>query len=399
MSELRMLKMLASALLVAPSAISTPVASAQAAPLPQAVPAQRTLSRAEQNAELLRELQQVHGLTDEQMARIRAIFAGSPVIGQGNPAITHHPLTRAQCLQRLDQQHIVYANPRFERICGRKYMAPLYDPGKQRPEDATACIDQFEFPDVPCDYPVVWVKAREAAQICAAEGKRLCDTDEWEDACQGEREAPDYRFDLARGVPPEVGIRRMREAHNRAHQADERWSYGPSYERGICATGSFKTPGCNGGSWSGCGSNTYPDGSFPLCHSPLDVYDLNGNAAEHMNLPLSPDQMSQLGSTTLGYTEMKGSWFIFDTYRAHPDWCRWRAPFWHGSRVMDPHSHANYHLGFRCCNSLAPAGSSGARPAPPTAFGAPVSGPARRAPAWLFTGSLSRSSAQAAPRR
>lgn len=67
---------------------------------------------------------------------------------------------------------------------------------------------------------------------------------------------------------------------------------------------------------------------------------------------LSADQMSQRGSTTLGYTEMKGSWFIFDTYRAHPDWCRWRAPFWHGTRVMDPHSHANYHLGFRCYLTL-----------------------------------------------
>ena len=344
-------------------------------------PAARVPSRAEQNADLLRELQQVHGLTDQQMARIRAIFAGSPVIGQGNPAITRHPMTREQCTQKLQQQHVVYENARFERICGRKYMAPLYDPAKQRPEDATACVDQFEFPDVPCDYPVVWVKAREAAQICAAEGKRLCDADEWEDACQGEREAPDYRFDLARGVPPEVGIRRMREAHNRAHAADQRWSYGPSYERGICATGSFKTAGCNGGSWTGCGSNTYPDGSFPACHSPLDVYDLNGNAAEHMNLPLSPDQMSQRGSTTLGYTEMKGSWFIFDTYRAHPDWCRWRAPFWHGSRVMDPHSHANYHLGFRCCNSLAPAAS-----AAPTALRTPASSSARRAPAWLLRG-------------
>jgi hypothetical protein len=49
---------------------------------------------------------------------------------------------------------------------------------------------------------------------------------------------------------------------------------------------------------------------------------------------------------------MKGSWFIFDKYRAHEDWCRWRAPYWHGSRVMDPGSHANYHLGFRCCLTL-----------------------------------------------
>ena len=136
------------------------------------------------------------------------------------------------------------------------------------------------------------------------------------------------------------------------HAADKRWSYGPVYQSGICATGSFKTPGCNGGSWTGCGSNTYPAGDFPACHSPLAVYDLNGNAAEHMNLPLNLDQMSSRGSTALGYTEMKGSWFIFDTYRAHEDWCRWRAPFWHGSRVMDPHSHANYHLGFRCCSTL-----------------------------------------------
>jgi hypothetical protein len=82
------------------------------------------------------------------------------------------------------------------------------------------------------------------------------------------------------------------------------------------------------------------------------AFDLNGNAAEHMNLPLAPDQMTSTGSTTLGVTEMKGSWFIFDRYRAHPDWCRWRAPFWHGTRVLSTRSHANYHLGFRCCSTI-----------------------------------------------
>jgi hypothetical protein len=144
----------------------------------------------------------------------------------------------------------------------------------------------------------------------------------------------------------------MRNAHNRERQADKRWSYGPEYQRGVCAAASQKSPGCQGGGWNICGSNTYPAGSFPQCRSPLDVYDLNGNAAEHMNLPLEPSQMASRGSTELGYTEMKGSWFIFDTYRAHEDWCRWRAPYWHGSRVMDQRSHANYHLGFRCCKSL-----------------------------------------------
>jgi hypothetical protein len=306
----------------------------------------------EHNAQLLEQLQEIHDLRPDQMDRIRAIFTGSRIIGQGNPAITRHPLTPEQCQSRLQQQGVHYANERFERICGAKYMAPLYDPPTQKPEDAKACIDQFEFPDIPCTYPVVWVKAAEAAQICAAEGKRMCDANEWEDACQGEAQPPDYRFDLARGVTPEAGIHLMREAHNRAQEATRRWSYGPVYQPRICATGSFKSPGCNGGNWAQCGSNTYPTGSFPACRSPLEVYDLNGNAAEHMNLPLNPEQMSSRGSVTLGYTEMKGSWFIFDTYRAHEDWCRWRAPFWHGTRVMDPHSHANYHLGFRCCNTL-----------------------------------------------
>lgn len=305
-----------------------------------------------QNELLFQDLEKIHELTPEQMARIRAIFQASGFIGQGNPAITEHPTTPAQCAADLSGRGIAYANPAFERICGAKYMAPLYDPTKEVPQDAKACIDQFEFPDIPCAYPVVWVKAREAAQVCEAMGKRLCDAHEWEGACQGRLTPPDYRFDLARGSDPRVAIARMRSAHNLAHQGDKRWSYGPDYERGICATASHKTAGCDGGGWAKCGSNTYPAGSFPACHSPLEVYDINGNAAEHMNLPLSPEQMASQGSEELGYTEMKGSWFIFDTYRAHEDWCRWRAPFWHGTRVMDPHSHANYHLGFRCCKTL-----------------------------------------------
>ncbi len=309
-------------------------------------------SLAQQNQWLLQRLQEVHSLSAQQMQKIRAIFEHSGYISQGNPAISRHPMTQEQCSADLAQKSVSYANDKFEQICGAKYMAPLYDPARERPEQARACIDQFEFPDIPCAYPVVWVKAREAAEICSAEGKRICDAHEWEGACNGELEPPDYRFDLAEGVAPNVAVSRMRSAHNRAYAPKKRWSYGPDYRRQICATGSHKTPGCNGGGWSRCGSNTYPAGSFPACRSPLDVYDLNGNAAEHMNLPLQPDQMASTGSTKLGYTEMKGSWFIFDEYRAHDDWCRWRAPFWHGSRVMDEHSHANYHLGFRCCKTL-----------------------------------------------
>jgi hypothetical protein len=305
------------------------------------------------NEQMFRQMQDVRGLTSSQIATIRTIFLRSGFIGQGNPALSQHPETPAQCRSKLDRLSIRYDNPEFERICGAKYMAPLYDPRNEKPEQAKACIDQFEYPDIPCEYPVVWVRAREAVEICEAEGKRICDAHEWEGACAGAMEEPDYRFDLAYGSP-NAAIERMRLAHNRAHEGTKSWSYGPAYRRGICGTGSFKTPGCPGGGWTKCGSNTYPTGDFPACHSSLGVYDLNGNAAEHMNLPLNESQMASRGSETLGYTEMKGSWFIFDTYRAHEDWCRWRAPYWHGTRIMALDSHANYHLGFRCCKTLTP---------------------------------------------
>ncbi len=306
----------------------------------------------ERNEVLFEQIQRVHALSGSQMDSIRAIFRGSGYIGQGNPAITKHPMTPIACQEKLGKLGVRYENEKFEKICGAKYMAPLYNPATEKAEDAKACIDQFEFPDIPCVYPVVWVRAREAALICRSMDKRICDAHEWEGACAGALESPDYRFDLAKGVSPNVAIARMRTVHNRIYGAHKVWAYGDRYEKGICACSGFKTPACTGGSWTQCGSNTFPSGSFTRCVSKLGVYDLHGNAAEHMNLPLRESQMASRGSTELGYTEMKGSWFIFDTSYAHPDWCRWRAPFWHGSRVMDVKSHHNYHLGFRCCKTI-----------------------------------------------
>ncbi len=309
-------------------------------------------SLAEQNEPLFNILQTTHNLTDNQITAVRKIFAKSPYIGQGNPAVTRHPANEKECQEKLKKLDLHYENPAFVKICGDRYMAPLYNPSVEKPEDAGVCIDQFEFPNIPCAYPVVWVRASEAAQLCESVGKRLCDAHEWEGACAGSLDQPDYRFDLAAGNSPEKAIRLMREAHNKKYRSDKSWSYGTAYKEGICAASSSKSKGCEGGGWTLCGSNTYPSGFFPDCHSLLGVYDLHGNAAEHMNLPIKESQMASLGSREYGYTEMKGSWFIFDHFRAHEDWCRWRAPFWHGSRVMDPKSHHNYHLGFRCCKTV-----------------------------------------------
>ena len=293
------------------------------------------------NEKMFRQMQQARGLSAAEMQKIRAIFADSSYIGQGNPGVTRHPLTPEQLAARLGSDpKSYYRNAQFERICGGPFMAPLYDPATESPEDAKVCADMFEYPNVPGVYPVTWVRAREAAELCWAEGKRIGDAHEWEGASHGALTPPDYFFGRS--------VQAARAAHNAKYQATARYSIGPEWRAGVCATGSHKSGGCNGGSFGGCGSNTYPAGSFPECRSPLGVYDLDGNAAEHMNLPLAPDQMASRGSVKLGVTEMKGSWFIWDTVRAHTHWSRWRAPFWHGGRVMAANSHRNYHLGFRC---------------------------------------------------
>jgi hypothetical protein len=47
----------------------------------------------EKNEALLKKLQEVHGLSGQEMDSLRAIFRESGFIGQGNPAITQHPVT------------------------------------------------------------------------------------------------------------------------------------------------------------------------------------------------------------------------------------------------------------------------------------------------------------------
>jgi formylglycine-generating enzyme required for sulfatase activity len=206
---------------------------------------------------------------------------------------------------------------------------------------AHTCIDQYEFPNIACEYPLVHVSAREAVLLCEALGKRLCDAHEWEGACAGALLSPeqDYTWEYSRGTRTLY--------HNR--DRDIVWAYGTAKNHAHCATGSTKTRNCTGG-FAECGSNTYPAGAFPECVSKFGVYDQHGNAAEHMNLPLERGELTLNGGH--GETEMKGSWFFFGTYEAHEDDCRWRAPSWHVTKVMEVNSHSNYHLGFRCCKSV-----------------------------------------------
>ncbi|HEV8244622.1 MAG TPA: SUMF1/EgtB/PvdO family nonheme iron enzyme, partial [Polyangiaceae bacterium] len=265
----------------------------------------------EQKQALLENLVSVHHLTNAQAAEVRRIFESSQAIGQGNPEITVHPMSRAECrrIRGESERPIVAGDAR----CGGPYMVPLYDPTRgESAEQAKVCIDQYEFPDIPCEYPLVYARANEAAELCKASGKRLCDAHEWEGACAGALKPPEQEYAF--------GERRMMQEYLHNKEREIVWAYGTKKDHSKCATGSRKSPKCSAGGWQECGSNTYPAGAFPECVSSLGVYDQHGNAAEHMNLPLAPEELGSRGGS--GETEMKGSWFIFAHGEAHEDDCR-----------------------------------------------------------------------------
>lgn len=297
----------------------------------------------EDRAELLRKLKERLHVSDAALEELRKIFAKAPRLGQGNPKVTEHPMTRAECRAIRAKAALKPASA----ICGEPNMVAIYAREKGETEsDATVCIDQFEFPNIACEYPVTWVQAFQAQLICKALGKRMCDAHEWEGACYGDLRPPqeEYAWNLERANMS--GIHNMNNVKN----GWVRWAYGPVKDHKKCATTGHKSDKCVASEYERCGSNTFPAGAFPECVSVFGVYDQHGNAAEHMSLPMKPSELGAAGG--IGHTEMKGSWFIFNSYEAHEDDCRWRAPDWHGSRVMDPNSHANYHLGFRCCKDI-----------------------------------------------
>jgi formylglycine-generating enzyme len=313
----------------------------------------RQLPVREQQRALLLALSERGSVGPEAISKLERIVSESDWLSFGNPQVSSPAMTRAQCRERRQNTKLIPGDP----ACGAPNMIVLQGPGNSQSGQRQAprvCIDQFEFPNLECEYPIVWVRSSEAQRICQALGKRLCDAHEWEGGCAGEvlsveSEYPWSRMPKGLKTSPSRDRRLWLEyEHNRTREL--RWAYGREQDQARCGTGAQKDQRCNVVDWGTCGTHSYPAGSFPQCVSPLGVYDQHGNAAEHMNLPLEPKELASRGG--LGWTEMKGSWFIFSHQPTHPDDCRWRAKSWHTTRVGSPHSHRNYHLGFRCCKDI-----------------------------------------------
>ena len=265
---------------------------------------------------------------DPKMFLDKNFGVGTPSrINQGNKELAHHDKSRAECLAGLEG--ITIQTEEQRAICGAPNMVPIKR-GKGRPK---TCIDVFEFPNQPCEIPFVWIAPTQASALCELVGKRLCNQEEWINACRGD---------------PEGG-------------KDSMYAYGEELDLTACNTnkparsygGTVCDPDSARSAWNTCGTNTEPSGSFPRCRSRMGVFDLHGNVAEIMTR-YDPD-----GHT---YSQLKGSAFFYvDVARKHderakegretyPDHCG-HDPRWHVER-MDAAWHVNYHLGFRCCKTV-----------------------------------------------
>jgi hypothetical protein len=253
-----------------------------------------------QREALLGKLVKFQDFTPEKLDEVRKIMAQEKWLGQGNPECTAHPMSRAEC-RKIRKRAKLVGDDRAR--CGRRYMVPIYDPTRgQTADDAEVCIDQYEFPNIPCEYPVTWVRANVAQQLCELQGKRLCDAHEWEGACAGAVLPAEQEY--AWGIRPheEIEARRFAMQHDHNEKREVVWAYGKTKDHKKCATTSRKSDGCVHPTWQKCGTNTYPAGAFPECVSPFGVYDLHGNAAEHMNFPMSADELASRGK--MGETVM-----------------------------------------------------------------------------------------------
>lgn len=118
------------------------------------------------------------------------------------------------------------------------------------------CIDQFEYPNVPGEKPVIMKSWYQARDTCQAQGKRLCGESEWTLACEGQEHLP-YPYGYARNS----------EACNidKPHpDVDELAIANPATRDAEVAR-----------LWQG-----EPSGTREACVSPYGVHDMTGNVDE-----------------------------------------------------------------------------------------------------------------------
>ncbi|MEM9692754.1 MAG: SUMF1/EgtB/PvdO family nonheme iron enzyme [Myxococcota bacterium] len=267
----------------------------------------------------------------ERSFLLQHVDVGGPGrMNQGNPARSHHLISREQCEAGLKGR--VLQTPAQRAQCrGHENMVPIFTDGK--PETAEVCMDIFEFPNRRCELPFVWSGATIANEVCKRLGKRLCRQEEWMVACGGDPTGGEARR-YAYGEQLDLA------ACNTSKRARELQAEGPCDPRTVKST------------WETCVTGSERSGAFPGCRSRFGVYDLHGNVAEAMTRFdfAEGKTVSQFKGSAFFYVDVQREVGEEPTRETYPDHCR-HDPRWH-VQPMDRAWHVNYHLGFRCCLDL-----------------------------------------------
>lgn len=167
------------------------------------------------------------------------------------------------------------------------------------------CMDRYEYPNQKGVYPMIMASWYEALEICAEEGKRLCDEAEWTFACEGEEAMP-YPYGYVRDADACVVDQNWRAFRESALQPRNGYAAMVEMDR----------------LWQGVVS-----GSQPRCRSSFGVYDMTGNVDEWTRSVREGERPSIL----------KGGYWGPVRTRCRPS-----------TRSHDE-NHTFYQQGFRCC--------------------------------------------------
>lgn len=200
-------------------------------------------------------------------------------------------------------------------------------------ETDSCCMDRYEAPNRSSELPLVMYNFVEAADWCAARGRRLCFDDEWQDACEG--------------------------------PAELRYPYGDEHVPGLCNDDElwrvYSQTLLNG--WPGAAAHAEIETLDELFATAAEASTSGAAAAEHV------ESLYQ-GEPAGANPECRGVVEVFDLVGNVEEWTRRRdggerdfhgalkGRYWAESRTCQSSvtTHGDsfrfYEIGFRCCLDL-----------------------------------------------
>lgn len=195
------------------------------------------------------------------------------------------------------------------------------------------CMDRYEYPNIPGEYPAVGMTYNQAQTMCREQGREVCTDRQWIFACEGEESTP-YATGYTRPTE-ECAI-------------DRRWRNPSGFRRQPASSPRAATE-------LGAIYQADRSGANPECVSSFGVYDQAGNADENL---------TRQGLTGPYRNVMMGGHWAGVRNRCRP------------ATVAHNEGYRDYQLSFRCCapTPQVPA-QPFSQPAVPASFDSRLSAP------------------------